>query len=74
MNKRFLAAVAASGLRRPARRLRRQSTAAARRPTRAATSPSGGGVVRISGQNFTEAEIVADMYAGVLEKAGYTPR
>jgi osmoprotectant transport system substrate-binding protein len=40
------------------------------------TSPSasGGGTVRISGQNFTEAEIVADMYAGVLEKAGYTPQ
>src|SRR5436190_7618631 len=31
------------------------------------------GTVRISGQNFTEAEIVADMYAAVLEKAGYTP-
>ena len=30
--------------------------------------------MRISGQNFTEAEIVADMYAGVLEKAGYTPQ
>jgi osmoprotectant transport system substrate-binding protein len=35
---------------------------------------SGGGVVRISGQNFAEAEIVADMYAGVLKKAGYTPQ
>jgi osmoprotectant transport system substrate-binding protein len=32
------------------------------------------GVVRISGQNFTEAEIVADMYADVLQKAGYTPQ
>jgi osmoprotectant transport system substrate-binding protein len=31
------------------------------------------GTVRISGQNFTEAEIVADMYAAVLQKAGYTP-
>jgi osmoprotectant transport system substrate-binding protein len=31
------------------------------------------GTVRISGQNFTEAEIVADMYAAVLEKAGYSP-
>jgi osmoprotectant transport system substrate-binding protein len=31
------------------------------------------GTVRISGQNFTEAEIVADMYAAVLAKAGYTP-
>jgi osmoprotectant transport system substrate-binding protein len=38
------------------------------------TTPSGGGVVRISGQNFTEAEIVADMYAGVLAKAGYQPQ
>jgi osmoprotectant transport system substrate-binding protein len=31
------------------------------------------GTVRISGQNFTEAEIMADMYAAVLQKAGYTP-
>src|SRR5690242_13495885 len=31
------------------------------------------GPVRVSGQNFTEAEIVADMYAAVLQKAGYTP-
>jgi osmoprotectant transport system substrate-binding protein len=31
-------------------------------------------VVRISGQNFTEAEIVADLYAGVLKKAGYDPQ
>jgi osmoprotectant transport system substrate-binding protein len=31
------------------------------------------GTVRISGQNFTEAEIVADMYAAVLQKEGYTP-
>src|SRR4051795_8949456 len=31
------------------------------------------GTVRISGQDFTEAEIVADMYAAVLAKAGYTP-
>jgi len=38
------------------------------------TTPSAGGVVRISGQNFTEAEIVADMYAGVLTKAGYQPK
>ncbi len=37
-------------------------------------SSSSHGVVRISGQNFTEAEIVADMYAGVLKKAGYTPQ
>lgn len=35
---------------------------------------SGKGTVRISGQNFTEAEIVADMYADVLQKAGYTPK
>jgi osmoprotectant transport system substrate-binding protein len=32
------------------------------------------GVVRISGQNFTEAAIVADMYADVLQKAGYHPQ
>lgn len=37
-------------------------------------SSSGGGTVTISGQNFTEAEIVADLYAGVLTKAGYTPK
>ena len=44
-------------------------------PTRA-RPPSGAtsGTVRISGQNFTEAEIVADMYAAVLQKAGYTPQ
>jgi osmoprotectant transport system substrate-binding protein len=35
---------------------------------------SGKGTVTISGQNFTEAEIVADLYAGVLAKAGYTPK
>jgi osmoprotectant transport system substrate-binding protein len=35
---------------------------------------SGKGTVRISGQNFPEAEIVADMYAAVLQKAGYTPQ
>jgi osmoprotectant transport system substrate-binding protein len=35
---------------------------------------SGGGVVTISGQNFSpEAVIVADLYASVLKKAGYTP-
>jgi osmoprotectant transport system substrate-binding protein len=42
-----------------------------------ATGSSGSadkGVVRISGQNFTEAEIVADMYADVLQHAGYTPK
>jgi osmoprotectant transport system substrate-binding protein len=39
-----------------------------------APAASGGGTVTISGQNFTEAEIVADMYAGVLEKAGYDPK
>jgi osmoprotectant transport system substrate-binding protein len=40
------------------------------------TSPSSAakGAVRISGQNFTEAEIVADLYAGVLKKAGYQPQ
>jgi osmoprotectant transport system substrate-binding protein len=37
------------------------------------SAPADKGTVHISGQNFTEAEIVADMYAAVLEKAGYTP-
>ena len=37
------------------------------------TGTADKGTVRISGQNFTEAEIVADMYAAVLQKAGYTP-
>jgi osmoprotectant transport system substrate-binding protein len=37
------------------------------------SAPADKGTVRISGQNFTEAEIVADMYAAVLEKAGYSP-
>jgi len=37
------------------------------------SAPADKGTVRISGQNFTEAEIVADMYAAVLQKAGYTP-
>ena len=42
--------------------------------TDTASSPSADkGTVRISGQNFTEAEIVADMYAAVLQNAGYTP-
>jgi osmoprotectant transport system substrate-binding protein len=38
------------------------------------SAPTDKGTVRISGQNFTEAEIVADMYAAVLQKAGYTPQ
>jgi osmoprotectant transport system substrate-binding protein len=38
-----------------------------------APTSGGGGDVTISGQNFTEATIVADLYAGVLKKAGYTP-
>jgi osmoprotectant transport system substrate-binding protein len=45
-------------------------------PTTTGGSSTGStdkGTVRISGQNFTEAEIVADMYAAVLQKAGYTP-
>ncbi|HEY3528658.1 MAG TPA: ABC transporter substrate-binding protein [Nocardioides sp.] len=37
------------------------------------TGTTDKGTVRISGQNFTEAEIVADMYAAVLQKAGYSP-
>jgi osmoprotectant transport system substrate-binding protein len=44
-------------------------------PSASGGSGSGSkGVVRISGQNFTEAEIVADMYADVLQHAGYTPQ
>src|SRR3954452_13902002 len=46
------------------------STATDNPPSSASTDK---GTVRISGQNFTEAEIVADMYAAVLQKAGYTP-
>ena len=38
-----------------------------------ASASTDKGTVRISGQNFTEAEIVADMYAAVLQNAGYTP-
>src|SRR3954447_13815174 len=41
--------------------------------TGGSSPPADKGTVRISGQNFTEAEIVADMYAAVLQKAGYTP-
>jgi osmoprotectant transport system substrate-binding protein len=47
------------------------STATDTPPSSAATDK---GTVRISGQNFTEAEIVADMYAAVLQKAGYDPQ
>ncbi|MDX6359174.1 MAG: osmoprotectant transport system substrate-binding protein [Nocardioidaceae bacterium] len=45
-------------------------------PSAGTTPPASSdkGTVTISGQNFTEAEIVADMYAGVLAKAGYTPK
>jgi osmoprotectant transport system substrate-binding protein len=46
------------------------STATENPPSSASTDK---GTVRISGQNFTEAEIVADMYAAVLQKAGYSP-
>jgi osmoprotectant transport system substrate-binding protein len=46
------------------------STATNTPPSSASTDK---GTVRISGQNFTEAEIVADMYAAVLQKAGYSP-
>lgn len=38
------------------------------------SAPTDQGTVRISGQNFTEAEIVADMYAAVLKKAGFDPQ
>jgi osmoprotectant transport system substrate-binding protein len=47
------------------------STATDNPPSSAAADK---GTVRISGQNFTEAEIVADMYAAVLQKAGYDPQ
>src|SRR4051812_22252908 len=44
----------------------------------AGTSSSPGasakGAVRITGQNFPEGEIVSDLYAGVLKKAGYQPQ
>src|ERR1700750_1970831 len=45
------------------------STGASSGPTTASK-----GAVRISGQNFPEAEIVADMYAAVLKNAGYQPQ
>jgi osmoprotectant transport system substrate-binding protein len=38
------------------------------------SAPADKGTVRISGQSFTEAAIVADMYAAVLQKAGYDPQ
>jgi len=47
------------------------SSTASDNPSSSAAADKG--TVHISGQNFTEAEIVADMYAAVLEKAGYTP-
>ena len=47
------------------------SSTATDNPSSSGTTDKG--TVRISGQNFTEAEIVADMYAAVLQKAGYTP-
>jgi osmoprotectant transport system substrate-binding protein len=50
------------------------SSTATSNPGSSSSAPTSKGVVRISGQNFTEAEIVADMYADVLQKAGYTPQ
>jgi osmoprotectant transport system substrate-binding protein len=41
--------------------------------TDTATQDAGGGPVRISGQNFPEAELVAGMYSLLLEDAGYEP-
>jgi osmoprotectant transport system substrate-binding protein len=38
------------------------------------SAPADKGTVRISGQNFTEATIMADMYAAVLKNAGYDPQ
>jgi osmoprotectant transport system substrate-binding protein len=49
------------------------SSTAANATGSSSPTSSGGGDVTISGQNFTEATIVADLYAGVLKKAGYTP-
>ena len=74
MNKRFLAGAAATAT--VAVLAGCGSSSSSSTATEPGTSPSasGGGVVRISGQNFTEAEIVADLYAGVLKKAGYTPQ
>jgi osmoprotectant transport system substrate-binding protein len=74
MNKRFLAgvtAMAGAALLAGCGSSDSSTTAA---DTGTTPSASGQGVVRISGQNFTEAEIVADLYAGVLQKAGYTPQ
>jgi osmoprotectant transport system substrate-binding protein len=76
MSKRFLAGAAATAsavlLAGCAGNSVSSSTAA---DSGASTPASGsGGTVTISGQNFTEAEIVADLYAGVLQKAGYTPQ
>ena len=44
--------------------------------TGSSSGPASGskGTVRISGQNFPEAQIVADMYAAVLKNAGYQPQ
>src|SRR5918999_3009542 len=41
--------------------------------TDATTQDAGSGPVRISGQNFPEAELVAGMYSLLLEDAGYEP-
>jgi osmoprotectant transport system substrate-binding protein len=38
----------------------------------ASTTSDAGTTVRLSGQNFPEATLVADMYQQLLEKAGYT--
>ncbi len=76
MNKRFLAGVAAtaSAVLLAGCGSNSSSSSTAADPGASTPASSGGGVVRISGQNFTEAEIVADLYAGVLKKAGYTPQ
>jgi osmoprotectant transport system substrate-binding protein len=74
MNKRFLAGVAATATAALLAGCGGSSSSSSAADAGASPSASGGGVVRISGQNFTEAEIVADLYAGVLKKAGYDPQ
>ena len=75
MNTRFLVGAAAAASAALLAGCAGSSAAAAPPPTTGiAPPPRTRARSRISGQNFTEAEIVADMYAGVLKKAGYTPQ
>ncbi len=74
MNKRFLAAATAMASAALLASCGSSDSSTTAADSGSTPSASGQGVVRISGQNFTEAEIVADLYAGVLQKAGYTPQ